>query len=56
MKILRSYLGIKLFLSYFVVILVGMTVIGITTKIVTPGAFARHLLAMENQIEILREI
>ena len=50
MKILRSYLGIKLFLSYFVVILVGMLVIGITTKIVTPRAFARHLLAMESQI------
>ena len=50
MKTLRSYLGIKLFLSYFVVILVGMSVIGITTKIVTPRAFARHLLAMESQI------
>lgn len=50
MKILRSYLGIKLFLSYFVVILVGMSVIGITTKIVTPRAFSRHLLAMEDQI------
>ena len=35
MKIIRSHLGIKLFLSYFVVILVGMSVIGITTKFVT---------------------
>ncbi len=50
MKILRSHLGIKLFLSYFVVILVGMAVIGITTKFVTPAAYARHLSFMETQL------
>jgi two-component system sensor histidine kinase BaeS len=50
MKIIRSHLGIKLFLSYFVVILVGMAVIGITTKFVTPSAFARHLSFMETQL------
>jgi two-component system sensor histidine kinase BaeS len=50
MKIIRSHLGIKLFLSYFVVILVGMAVIGITTKFVTPSAYARHLSFMETQL------
>ncbi len=50
MKIIRSHLGIKLFLSYFVVILVGMSVIGITTKFVTPAAYARHLSFMESQV------
>ncbi|MBI5943394.1 MAG: HAMP domain-containing protein [Chloroflexi bacterium] len=49
MKIIRSHLGIKLFLSYFVVILVGMSVIGITTKFVMPAAYARHLSFMESQ-------
>ena len=49
MKIIRSHLGIKLFLSYFVVILVGMSVIGITTKFVMPTAYARHLSFMETQ-------
>ncbi len=50
MKFIRSHLSIKLFLSYFVVILVGMSVIGITTKFVTPTAYARHLSYMETQM------
>ncbi len=52
MKLIRSHLGIKLFLSYFVVILVGMAVIGITTKFVTPSAYARHLSFMETQLGV----
>lgn len=50
MKIIRSHLGIKLFLSYFVVIFVGMSVVGITTRFVTPRAFERHLSFMEGQL------
>jgi histidine kinase len=50
MKTIRSRLGLKLFISYLVVILVGMAVIGITTKFTTPRAFARHLSFMEEQI------
>lgn len=50
MKIIRSHLSIKLFLSYFVVILVGMSVVGITTRFVTPRAFERHLSFMERQL------
>jgi signal transduction histidine kinase len=43
MKTIRSHLGLKLFISYFVVILVGMAVIGIATKFTTPRAFERHM-------------
>ena len=50
MKTIQSRLGIKLFLSYFVVIFVGMAVIGITTNLTTPAAYARHLLFMEQQM------
>lgn len=49
MKTIRSRFGIKLFLSYFVVILVGMSVIGITANLTTPGAYARHFLSSEQQ-------
>ena len=50
MKIIRSHLSIKLFLSYFVVIFVGMSVVGITTRFVTPRAYERHLSFMERQL------
>ena len=50
MNYIRSRLGLKLFLSYLAVLLVGVAVIGITTKITTPRAFTRHLAFMEEQI------
>jgi len=50
MNYIRSRLGLRLFVSYLVVILVGMAVIGVTTKFTTPRAFARHLSFMEEQI------
>lgn len=50
MKTIRSYFGIKLFLSYFIVILVGMSVIGVIANLTTPSAYARHLLFMEEQM------
>ena len=50
MKTIHSRFGIKLFLSYFVVILVGMFVIGITTNLTTPRAYTRHLSFMEQQL------
>ena len=43
MKTIRSHLGIKLFISYFIVILIGMAVIGITARFTTPRAFERHM-------------
>jgi signal transduction histidine kinase len=50
MNYIRSRLGLKLFLSYLAVILVGMLVIGIATRFTTPRAFTRHLQFMEEQI------
>ncbi len=50
MNTIRSHLSLKLFISYLIVILVGMMMIGITTKFTTPRAFAHHLSFMEEQI------
>ena len=49
MKTIRSHLSIKLFLSYFVVILVGMAVIGIAANFTMRGSFERHFMMMEQQ-------
>jgi len=40
---IRSHLAIKLFLSYIVVILVGVTVIVLATRFTVPEAFNRHM-------------
>ncbi|MGD8403237.1 MAG: ATP-binding protein [Anaerolineales bacterium] len=39
----RRHLGAKLFLSYLAIILVGATVLGITTAFTAPTAYNRHL-------------
>ena len=43
---LRRHLGWKLFVSYLLVILVGMAVVASAVEYLMPGAFARHLAAM----------
>ncbi len=40
---LRSHLGLKLFLSYLLVILVGVAVIALSTRFTLSGAFNRHM-------------
>jgi len=45
-KRLRRHLGWKLFLSYLIVILVGMVVLASAAEFVMPGAFEHHLAAM----------
>jgi histidine kinase len=50
MRLIRSRLSIRLFLSFLVVILIGMTVIFLTTRFTTPRAFQNHLLYMEEQL------
>ncbi len=50
MNAMRNRLGVKIFLSFLLVILVGMVVIGVTTRFATPRAFQRHLQFMEEQI------
>jgi signal transduction histidine kinase len=43
---LRRRMGLKLFLSYLIVILVGIMVLGSAAEFIVPGAFERHLAAM----------
>lgn len=43
MKTIRTHLGVKLFLSYFAVILVGVLVLALTVPAVLPEAFNRHI-------------
>ncbi len=43
----RRHLGMKLFLSYLLVILVGAFVLASTAELVVPTAFQRHMAAME---------
>jgi hypothetical protein len=50
MNYFRSHLTAKLFTSYLLVILIGMTAIWITTRFTTPAAFNRHLRFMEERI------
>ncbi|MBI5296236.1 MAG: HAMP domain-containing protein [Chloroflexi bacterium] len=50
MSLIRSRLGIRLFLSFLAVILIGMTVIFLITRFTTPRAFQNHLLYMEEQL------
>jgi hypothetical protein len=40
---IRRHLGVKLFLSYLFVILVGVIVIALATSITLPEAFNRHM-------------
>lgn len=43
---IRQRLGLKLFLSYLLVILVGTIVLAVTTELIVPSAFERHLSQM----------
>ena len=42
----RRHLGLKLFLSYMVVILMGVLVLTVTTELIVPSAFQRHMAMM----------
>ena len=43
---IRRHMGIKLFFSYLIVILVGVIVLAMTAEFVVPTTFDRHLAAM----------
>jgi two-component system sensor histidine kinase BaeS len=47
---IRRSLGLKLFLSYILVILVGVMVLGTTAEMAVPSAFERHLAAMQQMM------
>ncbi len=46
LKIIRRHLSTKLFISYLVVILIGIVVIISATEFTVPGAFDRHMAEM----------
>jgi signal transduction histidine kinase len=47
---IRRHLGVKLFLSYLVVILVGVVVVASTAELVVPTAFDRHMAVMSSMM------
>jgi two-component system sensor histidine kinase BaeS len=47
---IRRHLGMKLFLSYVVVILVGVVVLASTAELLVPTAFDRHLAIMSRMM------
>lgn len=51
MKGLRQHLGWKLFLSYIIIILVGVISLAIAAEFVTPSAFNRHMSSMETMMD-----
>lgn len=48
---IRRHLGAKIFLSYLIVILVGVIVLASAAELVIPSAFDRHLAAMGQMME-----
>ena len=46
LEAIRNRLGVKLFVSYLVVIAVGVVVLSVTTQLVIPSAFERHMASM----------
>jgi histidine kinase len=50
MKWIQSHLGIRLFLSYLVVVVVGMSILFVTARAIAPGAYQRHLMIMDQQM------
>jgi signal transduction histidine kinase len=46
MKYLRKHLGVKLFLSYIAIILIGIVILFSVTRFSLPAAFNRHMLGM----------
>jgi signal transduction histidine kinase len=50
MNMIRSRLGLKLFASYFLVILIGMGAIFVATRFTVPQSYQRHLSFMEQNL------
>lgn len=51
---IRRHLGVRLFLSYLLVILVGALILGVATSITLRPAFNRHLLGMGNKMGMMQ--
>jgi signal transduction histidine kinase len=50
-KRIRKHLGLKIFLSYLVVIIVGMIVLATAAEFAIPSAFDRHLSSMDTMMD-----
>ena len=50
---LRRHLAFKLFISYLVVILIGMVVQAVAVEIVIPSAFQRHMSGMQGMMGMM---
>jgi signal transduction histidine kinase len=53
MHMLRTRLGLKIFLSYLVVILVGIVTLAVSVSLALPGAFERHMAAMNGMMGMM---
>jgi histidine kinase len=50
MNQLRRHLGVKLFLSYLAVILIGIVVLAVAVEVAIPSAFQRHMVGMQGMM------
>jgi histidine kinase len=50
MNQLRRHLGVKLFLSYLAVILIGIVVLAVAVEVAIPSAFQRHMAGMQGMM------
>ena len=48
MKIVKRHIGWKLFLSYLIIIVVGVATLAVAAEFITPSAFNRHMAGMES--------
>jgi two-component system sensor histidine kinase BaeS len=55
LRILRRYLGIKLFLSYLIVIVVGVIVLATAAELAIPNSFNRHMAAMDSMMSSMMQ-
>jgi signal transduction histidine kinase len=55
MQMIRTRLGFKIFLSYLVVILVGVVVLAVSVSLVLPGAFDRHMAGMSGMMGMMND-
>ncbi len=53
MQTIRTRLGFKIFISYLVVILVGVVVLAVSVSLVLPGAFDRHMMGMNGMVGMM---
>ena len=53
-RALRRRLGLKFFLSYLVVIIVGVGVLASAAELTVPTSFGRHLASMESMMDGMR--